>query len=36
MVRGLGDFDFSRDRSALFRAPADNILIVKANLWVTP
>lgn len=36
MVRGLGDFDFSRDRSALFRAPSDNILIVKANLWVTP
>lgn len=30
----LGDFDLSRDASALFRAPARNVLLLKANYWV--
>jgi hypothetical protein len=30
----LGDFDLSRDASALFDAPADNRFIVKVNWWV--
>ena len=30
-----GDFDFSRDRSALFDAPPDNILLLKVSYWFT-
>lgn len=30
----LGGFDLSRDASALFRAPARNVLLLKANYWV--
>lgn len=33
---GVGDFDFGRDRTALFRAEPDNIFVVKANYWFTP
>ena len=31
----FGDLDFSRDRSALFGAKPDNILLVKASWWLT-
>jgi hypothetical protein len=31
---GVGDFDFGRDASALFGAPADNRFIVKMNYWL--
>lgn len=31
---GVGDFDFSRDAGALFRAPADNRFILKVNYWL--
>jgi len=30
----VGDFDFGRDGSALFDAPADNRFIVKVNYWL--
>ena len=33
---GVGDFDFSRDRQALFRADPDNIFVLKVNYWFTP
>jgi hypothetical protein len=32
----LGDFDFSRDRMALFRTRPDNIFVVKASYWLNP
>lgn len=32
----FGDFDFGRDRRALFRAPPDNIFLVKVNYWLNP
>jgi hypothetical protein len=32
----LGDFDFERDRRALFRAQPDNILVLKVNYWLNP
>lgn len=32
----LGDFDFRRDRRALFRTAPDNILLVKVSYWVNP
>ncbi len=32
----LGDFDFGRDRMALFRTRPDNIFVVKMNFWVNP
>ena len=35
-ARGVGDFDFGRDRAELFRAQPDNILVIKANYWFTP
>jgi hypothetical protein len=31
-----GNFDFSRDRAALLRAPADNVFVVKLNYWWNP
>jgi len=31
----VGDFDFSRDLNALFGAPADDVLILKANIWLS-
>jgi hypothetical protein len=31
---GVGDFDFSRDASALFDAPADDRFIMKINYWL--
>jgi hypothetical protein len=30
----VGDFDFSRDLSALFRAKAQNIFLLKVNYWL--
>jgi hypothetical protein len=30
----VGDFQFRRDRSALFEARADNVLLVKVNYWI--
>lgn len=33
---GVGDFDFSRDRQALFRAKPDNVLVLKASYWLSP
>ena len=33
-VDGIGDFDFGRDRTALFDASADNIFLVKLNYWL--
>lgn len=35
-AQGIGDFDFSRDRQALFRADPDNIFVLKVNYWLTP
>ncbi len=35
-VAPVGDFDFGRDRSALFRAPADDVLVLKVNYWLNP
>lgn len=32
---GIGDFDFERDRQALFRARADNVFVIKASYWLT-
>jgi hypothetical protein len=31
----IGDFDFGRDREALWGAPPDNIFVVKVNYWFT-
>jgi hypothetical protein len=31
---GVGDFDFGRDRDALFSAHPDNIFLVKATYWI--
>lgn len=33
---GVGDFDFSRDRGALFDAQPDNIFVFKINYWLNP
>lgn len=33
---GVGDFDFGRDRQALFRARPDNVFVVKASYWLSP
>jgi hypothetical protein len=30
----FGDFDFSRDRRALFTAPANHVFLVKVNYWL--
>lgn len=35
-ARGVGDFDFARDRAALFAAPPDNIFVLKVNYWLSP
>ncbi|MGQ0764804.1 MAG: DUF5916 domain-containing protein [Gemmatimonadota bacterium] len=32
----VGDFDFGRDRRALFRAHPDNIFLVKVSYWLNP
>jgi hypothetical protein len=29
----VGSFDFGRDLSALVRAPAENVFMVKVNYW---
>ena len=33
---GVGDFDFGRDRGALFDAQPDNIFVLKINYWLNP
>ncbi len=33
---GVDDFDFRRDRLALFRTAPDNIVVVKVNYWLNP
>lgn len=33
---GVGDFDFGRDRQALFSTRADNIVVLKVNYWLNP
>jgi hypothetical protein len=33
---GIGEFDFDRDRRALFDAAPDNVLVVKVNYWLNP
>jgi hypothetical protein len=35
-VGAVGDFDFSRDREALFSARPDNVLVFKVNYWLNP
>jgi hypothetical protein len=35
-AQGVGDFDFGRDRQALFRARPDNVFVLKASYWLTP
>lgn len=30
----VGDFDFGRDLGAMFGAPADDVFIIKADIWV--
>lgn len=32
----IGDFDFGRDRRALFQTRPDNIFLVKMNYWLNP
>ena len=31
---GAGDFDFSRDRRALFDSPANHVFLIKVNYWL--
>jgi len=33
---GVGDFDFERDRRALFDTRPDNVFVLKVNYWLTP
>ena len=35
-VDPIGDFDFGRDRAALFATRPDNIFLVKLNYWLNP
>ena len=35
-AQGTGDFDFGRDRRALFGAAPDNVFVIKMNYWLTP
>ncbi len=35
-VAPMGDFDFSRDRRALFGTRPDNIVVIKMNYWLNP
>ncbi|HEX7120051.1 MAG TPA: DUF5916 domain-containing protein, partial [Longimicrobiales bacterium] len=35
-IAPFGDFDFGRDRAALFRAEPDNVLVLKVNYWLNP
>ncbi|HSA56263.1 MAG TPA: DUF5916 domain-containing protein [Gemmatimonadaceae bacterium] len=35
-LAAVGDFDFGRDRRALFGTRPDNIFLVKANFWMNP
>jgi hypothetical protein len=33
-AQGIGDFDFGRDRQALFSARPDNVFVLKVNYWL--
>jgi hypothetical protein len=33
---GTGDFDFGRDRRAMFDSRPDNVFVIKANYWISP
>ena len=33
-VEPIGDFDFSRDASALFNRPPENVYAIKATWWI--
>jgi hypothetical protein len=33
---GLGEFDFARDRQALFDTRPDDVFLLKVNYWFTP
>ncbi len=35
-AQGIGDFDFGRDRRALFAAQPDNVFVIKMSYWLTP
>jgi hypothetical protein len=35
-VIGSGEFDFGRDRAALFGNRPDNVLVLKVNYWINP
>jgi hypothetical protein len=35
-VIGSGEFDFGRDRAALFNNRPDNVLVLKVNYWINP
>jgi len=35
-AQGIGDFDWGRDRQALFRARPDNVFVLKMNYWLSP
>jgi hypothetical protein len=35
-AQGVGDFDFGRDRQAMFAAEPDNIFVLKMNYWLSP
>lgn len=35
-IGSVGDFDFSRDRRALFGTRPDNIVVIKMNYWLNP
>jgi hypothetical protein len=35
-AQGIGDFDFGRDRRALFGARPDNVFVLKVNYWLSP
>jgi hypothetical protein len=36
LAQGVGDFDFGRDRQAMFAAEPDNIFVLKMNYWLSP
>jgi len=35
-VAGIGNFDFGRDRRALFGTRPNDIFLVKVNYWINP
>ncbi len=35
-IKPACDFEFDRDRNALFRTRPDDIFLVKVNYWINP